>query len=127
MDEEKIKAKFTVWIETVAYRTKLNYIRSEKKHFIVDSIEEISEGRLLLSEESCSLPISDRSRFDFKIDWLESAFTNLSELGRKILELHLVEGITLKEISNITGYSYRHVKRIYSFSLEAIKMWRENH
>ena len=58
MNNEKTRAEFTNWLDTLAYRTKLNYIRSEQKHKIDFSIDEFSEDRL--ESRSFTLPLNFR-------------------------------------------------------------------
>lgn len=127
MNEEKVKAKFTTWLDTVAYRTKLNYIRNERKHTMMSSLDDVSEDRLLINDEDLSIQIVAKSGFDFRTDWLEEAYEQLSEIGKRILLLHLVDEIPLKDIAVRIGYSYRHTKRLYALSLEAIRLWKETH
>lgn len=127
MNEEKVKAKFTAWLDTVAYRTKLNYIRNERKHTMMTSLDDVPEDRLLINDEDLSIQIVVKSGFHFRTDWLEEAYEQLSDIGKQILLLQLVEKMELKDIATRIGYSYRHTKRLYALSLEAIRIWKETH
>lgn len=127
MNNDKLQAEFTNWLDTLAYRTKLNYIRKEKKHIMTDSLDEISENRLLIEEETQSFAGELIYGFEFSVEWLENAFSDLSEVCQRILYLFIVEERTLIEISEIIGYSYRHTKRLYALSLEAIRVYKEQH
>ena len=127
MNDNKLQAEFTNWLDTLAYRTKLNYIRDEKKHRSMDSIDEIQEDRLLIEDSEQTFSGDSMCSFHFSVDWLENAFTELSEVSKKILYLHIVEERQLTEIADIIGYSYRHTKRLYALSIEAIKIYKEKH
>lgn len=127
MNEEKAKAKFTAWLETVAYRTKLNYIRNEKKYALMGSLDEIPEDRLLVNDENISLTVTVKCGFNFQSEWLEAAYEELSAVSKQILTLHLIEELPLTEVAERIGYSYRHTKRLYAISLEAIRLWKEKH
>ena len=127
MDNNKLQAEFTNWLDTLAYRTKLNYIRDEKKHRFLDSIDEIQEDRLLIEDSEQTFLGESMCGFRFSVDWLENAFTELSEVSKKILYLHIIEERQLTEIADIIGYSYRHTKRLYALSIEAIKIYKEKH
>ena len=60
-------------------------------------------------------------------EWLEKAFVELSDVSKKILYLHMIEGKTLTEIADVIGYSYRHTKRLYSLSIEELRIYKEKH
>ena len=79
MNNEKTRAEFTNWLDTLAYRTKLNYIRSEQKHKIDFSIDEFSEDRLESEEFHVAFEFSVEGEFDFQAEWLEKAFSKLSD------------------------------------------------
>lgn len=125
MDNEKIRAKFTCWLDTLAYRTKLNYIRDEQKYTMMDSIDEITEERLIVEETETRFNDETILGFDFDSEWLKDAFSVLTETEQKLLSLFFVEEKTLKEISVILNYTYRHIKRLYATSLKKLKDFKE--
>ena len=127
MENNRLQAEFTNWLDTLAYHTKIDYIRKEKKHTMTDSIDEIQEDRLLIDDNEQGLASDRIWGFDFSVEWLEKAFVELSEVSKKILYLHVVEEKQLTEIADIVGYSYRHTKRLYALSIEAIKIYKEKH
>ena len=36
MENNRLQAEFTNWLDTLAYHTKIDYIRKEKKHTMTD-------------------------------------------------------------------------------------------
>ena len=127
MENNRLQAEFTNWLDTLAYRAKIDYLRKEKKHKCADSIDEIQEDRLLIEDNEQGLASDRIWGFNFSVEWLEKAFVELSEVSKKILYLHVVEEKQLTEIADIVGYSYRHTKRLYALSIEAIKIYKEKH
>ena len=127
MENNRLQAEFTNWLDTLAYHTKIDYIRKEKKHTMTDSIDEMQEDRLLIEDTEQAFALDHIWGFDFSVEWLEKAFLELSEVSKKILYLHVVEEKPLTEIADMIGYSYRHTKRLYALTIEAIKIYKEKH
>ena len=94
---------------------------------MANSIDEIQEDRFLIEDTEQVLELERIWGFDFSIEWLEKAFVELSDTSKKILYLHIIEGKTLTEIANVIGYSYRHTKRLYSLSIEELRIYKEKH
>ena len=127
MENSRLQAEFTNWLDTLAYHTKIDYIKKEKKHNMANSIDEFQEDRFLIEDTEQVLELERIWGFDFSIEWLEKAFVELSDTSKKILYLHMIEGKTLTEIANVIGYSYRHTKRLYSLSIEKLRIYKEKH
>lgn len=127
MENSRLQAEFTNWLDTLAYHTKIDYIKKEKKHNMANSIDEFQEDRFLIEDTEQVLELERIWGFDFSIEWLEKAFVELSDTSKKILYLHIIEGKTLTEIANVIGYSYRHTKRLYSLSIEELRIYKEKH
>ena len=127
MDNNRLQAEFTNWLDTLAYHTKIDYIRKEKKHTMTDSIDEMQEDRLLIEDTEQGIAFDHIWGFDFSVEWLEKAFLELSEVSKKILYLHVVEEKPLTEIADMIGYSYRLTKRLYALPIEAIKIYKEKY
>ena len=127
MENNRLQAEFTNWLDTLAYHTMIDYIRKEKKHTMTDSIDEMQEDRLLIEDTEQGIAFDHIWVFDFSVEWLEKAFLELSEVSKKILYLHVVEEKPLTEIADMIGYSYRHTKRLYALTIEAIKIYKEKH
>lgn len=127
MENSRLQAEFTNWLDTLAYHTKIDYIKKEKKHNMANLIDEFQEDRFLIEDTEQVLELERIWGFDFSIEWLEKAFVELSDTSKKILYLHVIEGKTLTEIANVIGYSYRHTKRLYSLSIEELRIYKEKH
>lgn len=119
MNNEKTRAEFTNWLDTLAYRTKLNYIRAEKKHQVSFSIDELPEDRLESEEFHVAFEFSVEGEFNFEAEWLEKAFAKLSDTCKEILKLMYIEGKTTQEVAVqmkcSAGYVYK--QRAKAFDL----------
>lgn len=58
---------------------------------------------------------------DPKFDAHELIASSLSTIEARVVQLHLYEGKTFREIGDITGYSRQNAYRIYKVSLDKLK------
>ena len=83
MENNRLQAEFTNWLDTLAYHTKIDYIRKEKKHTMTDSIDEMQEDRLLIEDTEQGFALDRIWGFDFSVEWLEKPFLSSQRLARK--------------------------------------------
>ena len=107
MNNDKLRAEFTNWLDTLAYRTKLNYIRNEARHSGQVSIDDISE-EAFVSEDTFDV-IEDERDFVFENEWLHNAYLELPKEKQRLLVLLFIEEKDAKEIAQILGCSQRYV------------------
>ena len=82
-----LKSEFTLWINTLAYRAKIDYIREKSKY--ANIIE------LLETCETQSMPCIECNEVKFESEWLAEAFSNLSVTQQKILTMIYFENINI--------------------------------
>ena len=126
MNNDRIQAKFTNWLDTLAYRTKLNYIRNEKKYSGMVSIDEMSEDRLEQKEFHVEFEFSAEGEFNFESEWLEKAFSELSEHCKEILTMLFVQGKSTTEIAAHFNCTVRNINWHKEKAFEIIRNRGEN-
>ncbi len=126
MNNDRIQAKFTNWLDTLAYRTKLNYIRGEKKYSGMVSIDEMPEDRLEQKEFHVEFEFAAEGEFNFESEWLEKAFSQLSDSCREILTMLFVHGKTTTEIAAYFNCSIRYINKQKAKAFNIIKKQGEN-
>ena len=124
--KDQLRAEFTSWLEKVVYHAKLNYIRSERKYYDTLSLEDILEGQFVMefAEETLSHNYG-ASGFDFEIDWLEAAFSELSEGKRVILEKLFVEGKKPSDIATELHCTVQHIYNQQSLAFKIIRNYKK--
>ena len=114
-----LRGQFTVWLEKLVVRAKLDYIRSNRRYLDVVSIDELSDEVLSVCDE----PIREKSHnFEFEDERMEQAFRQLTPLRRQILTLLLVEEMTPEKVAAELGCS---VDAVYNNRFRALKKLRE--
>lgn len=114
-----LRGQFTVWLEKLIVRAKLDYIRNNRRYLNVISIDELSDEALAVCDEAVWEKTHD---FEFEDERMEQAFRGLTPLRRQILTLLFVEEMTPEEIASALGCS---VDAVYNNRSRAIKKIRE--
>lgn len=118
---DELRARFTVWLETVVYRAKLKYLNRHRTKLETVSIEELPEDMLSVSENTVYGTVS-RSAFDFEEERLAEAFANLPIKRQQILTMLFVEERKPEEIARLLNCSAQHV---YDQRYQALKKLRQ--
>ncbi|MCG8525327.1 MAG: sigma-70 family RNA polymerase sigma factor [Opitutales bacterium] len=96
---------FTTWIYRITTFASLDYIRSQKKHRKVDSIEASEENEGIKSIQPASDYSGDQPLESLKKQEIMNAFkralNTLSESHRTALSLREIEGLSYEEIASI--------------------------
>ncbi len=117
----KLQAEFTNWIETISHRTRSNYLRSENRHSGTIAIDELSEDRLEQEEFHVYLDFSIEGDFNFENEWLEKAFSQLTDSCKEILKMMFIEGKNTTEIAAHFNCSVRYINKQKAKAFEIIK------
>ena len=112
-ENNNLKAEFTAWLNILAYRTKLNFIRNESKHTCNISFDE--------SDVKCYDGSEDNPQFEFQCVWLREAFNYLPTSQQKILEMLYLKGKRVAEIASEMKCSQQN---IYNQKSKALKFLR---
>ena len=114
-ENNNLKAEFTAWLNILAYRTKLNFIRNESKHTCNIPFEE--------ADVKCYDSTEDNQQFEFQCEWLREVFDGLPASQRRILEMLYFEGKRVAEIASEMKCSQQN---IYNQKSKALKFLRAN-
>lgn len=121
LERDELRARFTVWLETVIYRAKLKYLDRHRIKLETVSIEELPEDALSVSENTV-YGTASQSAFDFEEERLAEAFANLPIKRQQILTMLFVEERKPEEIARILNCSPQHV---YDQRYQALKKLRK--
>ncbi len=98
----KGKAKFSTWFYKIVYNTALSFLRSKRKN-----MEKITD-----TLESASITITGADYFPNMKD--EDLIRNIIEMlpvkAALVVNLFYIDGLTIKEIAEVTNYSADNVK-----------------
>ena len=118
-ERDKLRGQFTVWLEKLIVRAKLDYIRRNRQYLEVVSIDELTDEALAVCDE----PVMEKQKdFEFDDARMEKAFFELTPLRRKILTMLFVEEMTPEEVAAELGCS---VDAVYNNRSRALKKLKE--
>lgn len=123
-DRGELRARFTVWLEVVVKRARIDYIRKKKRTPESISLESIPEDRMKMTDEDFELNylIGKQSGFYFEEEEIEQAFSSLPLNKQDILILLFVEEKTPEEIAEKLKCT---VQNVYNQRSLALKRLRE--
>lgn len=118
----ELQARFTVWMQTIAKRARIDFIRYNKRQVKTISFEEFDEPEKFVYKEPTDKHFADSicSEFVFENETLGQAFSKLSLSRRKILRLTFVEELKPDEIARILGCSVQNVYNERSLALKKL-------
>lgn len=102
---------FSSWLYRIAHNTVVDYFRTEKKHFSLETVKEISTNSNL--EEKID------QKFDLNL--IKAAIKELSAEQQSVVIMKFVEELSNKEIAAALGKSEGAIKIIQHRSLKNIK------
>ena len=124
--DENTLYRFTNWVDTLARRTRYAYIKKESKHISHACIDDVPEDVLRAEEIEISYTFSEgEGRFEFEVEWLMKAFTELSKTHKRLLELLYVEEKTPQEAVKILGCTVENIYNQRSKAFKVIKKIRK--
>ena len=112
-----LKSEFTLWINTLAYRSKIYYIREKSKY--ANIIE------LLETCETQSMPCIECNEVKFESEQLAEAFSNLSVTQQKILTMIYFENKKHMEISTELRCTRQHIYNQCSLAYKRIRAFKK--
>ena len=119
-EKDELRARFTVWLETLLHRAKIDYIRHEKKRPSTVSLEAVHEMR---DEKDLEDLVEDHEDFNFADERLRSAFMRLSPSKRKILVLLFVGGLEPDVVARELGCTVQHIYNLRSKAIKDLKKY----
>lgn len=109
-DRDELRAEFTVWLDTLIRRAKLNYLRKLEETVDIVSLEDVHEENLPVSEEEWTRHLLlQEDDFNFEEERLAKAYAELPLLRKQILKLLFVDEMKVREIAKLLNCSTQYV------------------
>lgn len=105
---DDLRARFTAWIRLIVWRARMDYFKSQKRHFREIPIEEIDE-----IPDDTGFEVLEKDEFIFGDARLASAFQSLSLCQRQVVTLRIAKGFSPAEIAEIMGCDSARISRQY--------------
>ena len=116
-ERDELRARFTVWMERLLYRAKIDYIRQLKSvpnEVSLDSIEQTK-----FTEELHE--VVSFENFEFENESLRAAFSKLPPKKREVLRLLFLEQLDPEDVAKRLGCSVGNIYNLRSMALKTIK------
>lgn len=122
-ERDELRAEFTVWLDTLIHRAKLNYLRKESRQVETVSLEEIPEESLPMDRNAgISAMTVSMDDFDFAEERLANAFAELPLMRQQILKMLFIDEMKAGEIAKRLHCSPKYVS---NQRLKGLKHLRE--
>lgn len=121
-DRDELRAEFTVWLDTLIRRARLDYLRRNAVPVDVVSIEDLHEDNYpVLEDEWMNRLLQQEDDFNFEQERLATAYAQLPLLRKQILKLLFVEGLKVKDIARMLNCSPTFVSDQKRRALETLR------
>ncbi len=122
-ERDELRAEFTVWLDTLIRRAKLNYLRKESRQVETVSLEELPEEAIIMGRDSAMPGITvSTDDFDFAEEKLANAFAELPLMRQQILRMLFIDEMKAGEIAAKLNCSPKYVS---NQRLKGLKHLRE--
>ena len=117
-----LKARFTLWLEQLMYRTRINFL--QKYYSAPESIglAQIPE-ELLAKEDEYELSAETEDGFIFEEERLAEAYSRLPLMKKRILSMSFVDQLSPAEIAERLHCSVRTVYNQKHRAIKALRDW----
>lgn len=121
-DRDELRAEFTVWLDTLIRRAKLDYLRKNTIPVDIVSLEDLHEENYpVVEDEWMNYVLLQDDDFNFEQERLAIAYAQLPLLRKQILKLLFVQGLKVKEIARMLNCSPNFVSDQKRRALEALR------
>ena len=122
-ERDELRARFTLWLETVVKRAKIDYVRKLKRQPDMVSLDEIPEEALISkeSEEQWIRALKDPTPYDFEEKRLAKAFKALPLKRRQVMELLFIEELSEAETAKRLNCSIQYVRNQKCIALKRLR------
>ena len=120
--DERLKARFTLWLDRLMYRARINYLQ---KHYSAPEsigLEQVPE-ELLAKEDAYDLAVKTDEGFVFEEERLAQAYRQLPLMKKQILSMLFVDQLSPAEIAERLHCSIRTVYNQKYRAIKALKEW----
>ena len=118
-ERDELRAKFTKWMEVVAYRARMSYLKTYNREVRTVPLEETLNGSMT-SNISDFLPTGSDS-FEFEEERLAAVFSQLPAMKKLILTKLFVLEQTPEEIAQELGCTVQNVYNQRSLALKRLR------
>lgn len=109
-ERDELRAEFTVWLDTLIRRAKLNYLRKQSRQVETVSLEEIPEESLPMDRNAgISAMTVSMEDFNFEEERLANAFAELPLMRQQILKMLFIDEMKAGEIAKRLHCSPKYV------------------
>lgn len=122
-ERDELRARFTLWLETVVKHAKIDYVRKLKRQPNIVSLDEIPEEALISkeSEEQWLQVLRDPTPYDFEEERLAKAFMALPLKRRLVMELLFIEELSESETAKRLNCSTQYVRNQKCVALKKLR------
>ena len=121
-ERDELRAEFTVWLDTLIRRAKLDYLRKNTIPIDVVSLEDLHEDNYpVVEDEWMNHILLQEDDFNFEQERLANAYAQLPLLRKQILKLLFVRDLKVKEIAKMLNCSPNFVSDQKRRALEALR------
>ena len=109
-ERDELRAEFTVWLDTLIRRAKLNYLRKQSQQVETVSLDEIPEEALPVEQnQDMGFRTISAEDFDFEEERLANAFAELPLVRQRILRMLFIDEMKAGEIAEHLHCSPKYV------------------
>lgn len=119
-ERDELRGRFTVWLETLVSRAKIDYCRRNKNNIEFVPIDDLSEECLAV-EDPVYISPERQMEFEFEEERLAKAFAELPKTRKEILSLLYVQQKAPQEIADELGCTVQHVYNQRSKALKTLR------
>lgn len=114
-ERDKLRARFTKWMEVTIYRARLNYLKAQRRKVDEIPLEEAPIGQL------CCQDVPAAGSFDFEEESLARAFAQLPAVKKRIITMLFLLDMTPQEIAGELGCTVQYVYKQKSLAIRRLR------
>lgn len=118
-DRDELRARFTKWMQVLAYRARRKYLAARANRADTISLEDIPEESLGMDDQ----PIASDAGggFEFEGETLAKAFACLPEKKRQVLTMLFVLQMDSEEAARELGCDVHNIYKHHSLALKQLR------
>ena len=120
-EQDELRARFTGWLEVLAYRVRRNYLRDRGRNPLSVSLDEIAEDRFAVQDVQRAGMPDQSNLFDFEEEQLAAAFVNPPAMKKRILTMLFVLEMEPEKIASELGCTLQNVYNQRSLALKRLR------
>lgn len=118
-DRDELRARFTKWMQVLAYRTRRKYLAARANRADTISLEGIPE-EFFRTDDLSIVSVAEKD-FEFEGEALEKAFACLSEKKRQVLTMLFVLQMDSEEAARELGCDVHNIYKHHSLALKQLR------